>query len=612
MKRFFNRNILTGTVLILAFLLFLSINVSSSIFFKSIRLDLTKNRIYTLSDGTKEIIDDLQEPITIRFYFSKKLPGINPYIISFAKRVEDLLLQYQKYAKEKINIEIIDPEPFSIEEDEAVNYGLQGVALDSAGAEFYLGIVATDTLTYKQIIPFLQPAREINLEYDISQLIHKLSVQKPQTIGVMSSLPLKGSYTDRPWAIWQQMEQAFELQSIDLNEPLISENIQTLMVVEPSTFSTDALAAIDDFIMRGGHVLAFVDPVVEVTSKKDILLHNKNLQKAGDYKALLHSWGINFDESLVVADKNLAKTVRAPVDGREVSIRFPLWMDFTVENFNTNDILSSSLERLTVATPGALKHTIDSTTSFQALVTTSTDAMLLPSYKVEKYQQDIQQLYNDYNAQKQYVIGARIRGPIKSIYTDKTINDSNIIVFADSDMLHDHFWMQAQNIMGQEFSVPSASNGNLVLSALDNLLGSNALISIRNRAGFSKPFDTIKKFENDSMQKYHEMEQMLQQKLLVAKQNLETLEHKKGEAGNISTAIAQRTAEEKFRSQLIEIRRELRDVRRQLNQDIERVAANVKLFSIGLVPFLVMILGLLVWFVHRRQINIVRMHDAYN
>ncbi|HSX19947.1 MAG TPA: GldG family protein, partial [Gammaproteobacteria bacterium] len=462
MAQLSKKKILTGSILAFAIMLFLAINVLSGALFKAWRLDLTGNKIYTLSAGSKEIVAEINEPIILRLYFSKRLANINPYLISFATRVQDLLQQYQRISKGKVIVEIIDPEPFSPAEDEAVNYGLQGIPVDSTGTEFYLGLVGTDALNDQQIIPFLQPSREQNLEYDVSQLIYKLVHPQPRGVAVMTSVPLDGGMNSRPWAVWQQMQQLFSLQMLDHDATEIPANISTLMIVEPSTFTKDALKAIDKFVMRGGHVLAFVDPVSEVADRRQALLNKTRQKDAGDYIALLKSWGVDFDEKVTVADRDLAKTVRAPYEGREVTIRYPLWMDFTADNFAQEDVLSANLDRITLATPGALKQTLDATTTMTSLISTSDQAMLLESKRVDAYQQNLQQLFNDYKATGKYIVAARISGPIKSLYTDARVNDSSIIVIADTDMLHDHFWINVQNIMGQDYAVPAASNGNLV------------------------------------------------------------------------------------------------------------------------------------------------------
>lgn len=610
-----NKRFLTGTILAIAAVLFLVLNITSGFMFKSLRLDLTANKLYTLSDGSKQIIRGLEEPIRLRLYFSKSLANINPYLVSFAARVEDLLKQYQSASRGKVIVEIIDPEPFSAAEDAAVNHGLQGAAIDNAGTEFYLGLVGTNGLSDKQVIPFLQPNRETSLEYDVSQLIYKLAHPEPRIVGVMSSLPIEGGMNSQPWSIWQQMSQLFELQVIDYNADEISKDIKTLMIIEPSTFTDKALKAIDDFVMRGGHVLAFIDPATEVADARTAYLNKTRQKEAGDYLALLKAWGIDFDDNKVVTDRALAKSVRVPYEGREVAVRYPLWMDFVANNFDKNDILSASLERLTLATPGALAKSADATTEFTPLITTTDQAMLVDAKNVQEYQQDFASFINSYKPSGSYVTAARVSGPIKSAYGDASVKDASIIVIADCDMLHDHFWLNVQSVMGQDFAVPTASNANLVLSALDNLSGSNALISIRNRGSFARPFETVRDIEMKSQDKYRASEQMLQQKLQIAKQKLEQLENQKKEGNNVLLSAQQKQEQESFRKELIDTRAELRDVRRKLNQDIESMAIGVKFFTIGFIPLLIVLFGLGTWglqiqreFKSRRAICSVQKH----
>lgn len=599
MKNLFNRKFLTGSLLLVAAILFLVINIASSTLFRTFRLDLTENKLYTLSSGTKEILGEIKEPIIVRLYYSKRLNNINPYLISFAARVQDLLQQYQSAAKGKLVFEVIDPEPFSPSEDEAVNYGLQGVAVDSTGTDFYLGLVVSDSLNAKQVIPFLQPSREQNLEYDISQLIYKLIHPEPKVIGVISALPMAGAYQQRPWAIWSQMEQLFDLHMLNINATEIPSDINTLMLVEPSMFGQETLQAIDKFVMRGGHVLMFIDPLSEVVDKRTAV----NTPKGTDnnYLALLRAWGIEFDANKIVADKNLAKTVRAPYEGREVTIRYPLWMDFTEQNISKSDILSSSLERLTFATPGVLSQSREAKSTFTPLVTTTDEAMLIDTDKVAMYQDNLQLLFNEYTPEKAYTIAARINGAVSSAFSSASAPDSNIIVVADTDMLHDHFWLNLQTIMGQDYAIPSASNGNFVMSALDNLSGSNALIGIRNRTSFARPFDTVHKLELDSQQKYREYEQTLLQRMQDTKQKLELLESQKKDGNRTLLSVQQNKEEEAFRQELIETRKELRDVRRKLNHDIEKVANTIKFFTIAFIPILIMVTGLIVWVIHMQR-----------
>jgi len=487
------RNFLSGSILIIAAALFLILNITSGVLFKSLRLDLTQNKIYTLSSGSKQIINQLPEPVILRFYFSKRLAKANPYLLSFASRIQDLLTQYERSGKGKIILEVIDPEPFSAEEDNAVNFGLRGIPVDGTGTELYMGLVATNALNIRSVIPFFQPNREENLEYDLSQILYNLSHPEPNVVGVMSALPLQGTKESRPWAVWQQMAQQYVLKSVDTNASVIPDTIKTLMIVEPAHFSSVTIKAIDNFIMRGGNLLAFIDPYSDVAAQKTRAT-NPALNE------LLKSWGIELQENKVVADRSIAKSVNLrQADGRESTIQYPFWLDCTVKNFDKKDVLTSSLDKMTIPSPGSIIKTAGAETTVSPLITTSKDAMLVDAQNIGEYQQNFSKFHTNYKPTGAYVLAARISGPINSPFNQNIRSaTSNIVVIADADMLHDHFWLNIQKVMGKDIGVPTAANGNFVLSAIDNLSGSNALISIRNRGTFVRPFETIKSLQTDA------------------------------------------------------------------------------------------------------------------
>lgn len=585
---------MTGTILIIATGLFLMLNISSSVFFKALRLDLTQNKIYTLSSGSKQILGQLREPVILRFYYSKKLSKVNPYLTNFASRIQDLLIQYERNAKGKIVLEVIDPEPFSVEEDTAVNYGLRGIPVDNTGSELYLGLVATNSVNLKKVIPFFQPNREQNLEYDVSQMLYNISNPEARLVGVMSALPMQGK-DSRPWAVWQQMAQLFELESLDINTKEIPDKLNTLMIVEPKHFTNDALKAIDKFISRGGHLIAFVDPYSEVIDQKTAQALAQTKDSSAKFSELLQSWGLELEPGKVVTDKSMAKPVTVRQDGREANILYPFWFDCTAKNFDKKDILTSSLEKITLATPGSLVKIPGSETSFSPLITTSSEAMLVEALKIPEYQQQFANFMSSHKATGAYVVAARVSGPIKSPYSGIITANSNIIVVADADMLHDHFWLSIQNSMGKEIGVQTASNGNFVLSALDNLSGSDSLISIRNRGTFVRPFETIKELESKSQSKYRESEVDLLQKLELTKRKLEQLEKQKKDGNSMQLSAQQRKEDDAFRGELVNTRRELREVRRKLNKDIEVVETSIKFFSIGFIPLMIVFGCLVAW-----------------
>ena len=610
MKNRVNSKFLTGMVLAVSAILFLLVNLSSNTFLRAFRLDLTANKIYTLSKGSKQIIAEMQEPILLRYYFSKKLSKDNPYLVSFAERVRDLLHQYQRVSDGKILLEVIDPEPFSEDEDEAVNYGLQGVPVNSEGHELYFGLVGTGSTSEQQVIAFFQPSRESNLEYDITQLVYNLAHPEPKVIGLISALPLTGGQHDtmhpqnigKPWVIWQHLNQHFDIRELQQDIEEVPTEVKTLMLVNPTNFSAKLIQAIDDYVMRGGHILAFIDPYTEVESADSYLRNLQQQQQttAADSKidALLASWGVKLEQKKVVAARDIAKHVRFTHEGREQAISYPIWMDLVADNFNQQDILTGNLERLTIATPGSLQPIEDSSTTFIPLFETSEDAMLVDTNIISSYRNNPRLLARDYKpAGRKFTLAARITGKISSAFSEQSVDTANIIIIADADMLHDHFWINAQNLFGQRYDVPTSGNGSFILSALDNLSGSNALISIRNQGSFVRPFDRIRAIEARSQELYLAAEKQLLDKLELTKKKLSELEMQKQQGTNLLASVQQKQEEDIFRNELIHIRKQLREVRHQLNRDIENLEFGIKFFSIGLLPLLILFGSFIFWFV---------------
>lgn len=478
--------ILTGSLLISAALTFVLVNVISGTLLNGLHLDITQGRFYTLSKASKQIIQQLEEPVTLRLYFSKTAIQSNHYLKNYAARVMAMLQQYKRIAKNKIQLEIIDPLPFSNEAEDAINYGLQAITIGDQ--EVFFGLVGTNSLDAQQVIPFFMPNREGNLEYDLSQILENLADPKARIIGIMSALPLQ-NVDGTPWAIRAALDQQFVIKDIDIRDPKIPGYLSTLMVVDPSNFNEEALRAIDEFVQNDGHVLVFIDPYSELGAKP---------VGAGNAKQLLAAWGIELVADKVVADHKLGRMVRLQQEGHEITTNYPLWMDFIGANFNQSDVVTGVLDRLTMASPGALRAADNSNTYFMPLITTTDEAMLVPTESVPDTQTDVGKFVTSYRPEGQYTVAARLSGSIRSPYTQRVTSQSSIIVVADTDMLHDHFWVNAQNFMGSNYDVPTSGNGNFVLSAVDNLLGRNQLIEIRNRGVFSRPFVKVQELLEES------------------------------------------------------------------------------------------------------------------
>jgi ABC-type uncharacterized transport system involved in gliding motility auxiliary subunit len=603
-----NIGLITFFAVLIVFLMF---NVFSVNFLSSMRFDLTSNKLYTLSKGTIKIIAELKEPITIDFYFSKKIANKNPFLQSFGKRVQDLLSEYAKKSGGKIVLRIKEPLPFTELEDEAVSRGLRGIPINAEGLEMFFGIVIANSLTDEQTIPLIRAEREQGLEYDISQMIYSLSQHKLPTVGILTTLALDGTPDPRilntspdsqlkPWLVLDQIQQNFSLEMLARELELIPNHINTLMLVNPIAFSKRTLQAVDSFVMRGGRILAFIDPFSETLMPQAKAAYAIHKDEYESVEPLLASWGIAMEPKVVASVYN-AKLVRSKVDEREQAVRYALWMDLDKNNFAQDDVLTSNLERITLATPGAIKQLAQATTKISALITTPKDAMLVDIQDVEKYQASPHQLLLDYQPMDQYTLAVRISGPIKSAYSDATIEESNIIVVADADLLHDHFWINFQNMFNERVGVPVASNGNFVVSALENLSGSSSLIGIRNRAQMLRPFTKINQIAALAQEEFKDKEAMLVHKLNEAKHQLENYDSKLQDSAAVVDLSLHKKARDAFKEEFLATRKELRDVRHRLTQNIENLELKIKFFSIAFMPTLVTLLGLGLWFAQLRK-----------
>lgn len=588
--------IVLGLSIIFTFLII--INFFSNKFLGFARLDLTANQIFTLSSGSRKILSNIDEPITLKLFFSKQLAKDNPFFLNFATRVEEFLKLYKRYGNKKIVLQVIDPMPFTEEEDQAMHYGLQGVPINNEGTDLYFGLVAVNSTTGKEVIPFLQPNREGYLEYDITQLIAKLSKQAFNKIAVISSLPLDGKITDNPnivnnsnpWIIWQQITQQFDVEMLNpssVNQ--IPKDTKVLFLINPEEeLELNTAQAIDQFVLEGGHVLLLLDPISEVKQNLFLDKHKKKDENNSNgistkisLNKLLTAWGINYDSNKIVASRALAKQVRYVDEGKEITSLYPLWIDANSSNLNKDDILTANLSKITLISAGSIAPLVQAKSVFSPLISIKSDAMLVNKGDFLKYKSDPISLLKDYKSEDTPVnVAARITGEVKSVFSDKSVTKANIVVIANADFLYDHFWATTQKFLGNQIFIPNSGNGTFILNALDNLTGSDALISIRNKDSYTRGFDKIREIELQSQSKFLQTEEALLKRIEETKKKLSAMDQK-------TLSLEHKKEEETFRSDLINTRKKLREVRRSLREDIQVLENKVKFFSIIFMPLLI-------------------------
>ena len=607
-----NRHLLTGSGILLATVLAIAVVTISNNLFTGLRLDLTENSLFTLSPGTVNIITTLEEPISLDFYLSRKTMADFPQLINYANRVRDLLEEYAAKSDGNIELTIIEPEPFSEEEDQAVASGLNGIAVSSAGDRAYFGLVGVNSTDDEANIPFFQVSREQALEYDITKLIYNLANPEKRVVGVMSALPLFGDPARgimERWAIIDVMEEFFEVRNLGIDTDSIDEDINVLMVVHPKGFSEQTLFAIDQYLLGGGHAMLFVDPLAEGdNAEPDPANPYVMPDLSSNLKILLDGWGLEVDMGAIAADINLAMRVQTQgARGPQESNYLP-WLQLGEANLNRADFSTSELSLVHMGTSGIIERLEEAPVELTPLIETTRESMKMERDLIFFQRDPNVMLANFEPGNTPLVLAARISGDVPSAYPDGLLigedeDDSSsteeiikegrvdVVLVGDTDILADHFWIRRQNFFGVQIPQSIANNGDFVVNTLENLAGNTDLISLRSRGEFSRPFTVVEQIRRDAEAQFREQEQELQARLQETEQKIAQLQQEGGE-GALLLSEEQAAEIEKFRLEQIRTRKELRAVQHELQKNIERLGTQLKFVNIGLIPLLIALLAL--------------------
>ncbi len=617
----FNRRSATLGTLVLLGILLLAVLLISNLLLRGVRLDLTENNLYTLSDGTVEIIRGLDEPVSLYFFFSDQVSAEIPQaqgLRTYATRVRELLEELVAKSGGKLNLRVVDPLPFSEEEDRATGFGLTPAPVGQAGENLFFGLAGTNSTDGQSVIPFFQLDKENFLEYDLAKMIHELGQAKKPAIGLVTSLPMEGQFDPQarampqPWMVLSEAEQFFDVRKLDAATlGSIPEDIGVLVLVHPKVLGDEALYGIDQFVLRGGRLLVFVDPLAELDNEGADPQNPTAAMfadKSSDLARLFGAWGVNYDKSKVVLDGRYAAQIsvqqgRPPV--RHLGI-----LSLGEEALNKDEPITGVLSTLNVSSAGVISLAEDSALELVPLVQSSGEAALVDAERL-KFLPDPAQLFNDFRPQSErFVLAGRLHGVFKTAYPDRSgerhlaesAQPGNVVIFADTDVLTDRLWVQVQNFLGQRVANAFANNGDLFINGLDILSGSSALIGIRGRATSSRPFTTVQALQRQAEERFRETEQQLQQELSDTERRLNELQTGRNESGALVLSAEQRTELERFRGRQLEVRSELRNVRRQLNADIDSLGSWLKFLNVWFLPVLLtaLVSGVIWW--RRRRV----------
>ncbi|HYG86717.1 MAG TPA: Gldg family protein [Azospirillum sp.] len=600
------RNTRSLTALALAAVLFVAVNVLAQNTLRNARLDLTAEGLYTLSPGTLNVLRSLKEPVTLKLFYSEALANEVPALRTYGQRVRELLEEYAGRSDGKLRLQVIDPEPFSEAEDRAVEAGIQALPLDrTSGRSVYFGVAGTNSTDRMEVIPFLDPQRETFLEHDLTKLVHTLTEPKKPVVGILTDMPLEfgaggvlGAMRGggQPYAIHQQLRALFDVRMLQPTLTAVDEDVSVLVVARPRDLPDEALHAIDQYVLKGGKTLLFVDPLAESDG-------GPAAAKAAALPKLFDAWGLTMDPARFVADPRLAISAGT---GRR-TVPYPAWLALGPENHDRNDVVTADLGVINVATAGALGRKEGAAIGFTPLLTSS-PAGQLADVALVMGRPEPEKLLASLSAQDSaQVLAARVTGTLKSAFPDReglkeSTAPANLIVVADSDLLEDRFWVESQRLGGSRTLVPFAGNGDFVVNAVENLTGSSDLISLRGRAGSARPFTLVDDLRRAAGQQVLAHEQDLRRQLEDTERRIADLQGKaKGGSAALLSTEEQATID-RFRAEVSRIRKELREVQHTLNRDIERLAATVKAVNIVAVPLVVSVaaVGLAGWRLRRR------------
>ena len=597
-------------------------------FFK-VRSDLTQNKLYTLSDGTKKILNKLDTPVEIRFYFSRDNASVPVPLRTYAQQVEDLLAEYQQYSHGKIKVVKLDPKPDSDAEDSANLDGIEGQNLNLTD-KVYLGAVIS-CLDSKTVLPYLSPDRENLLEYDLSRAISSVANPKKSVIGVMSALPVMGREAQpmmmmrqpqqamQPWIFLTELKENYAVREIPMTAAKIEDDISVLVLVHPNGISDQTQFAIDQFLLRGGKMVALLDPYSFVEARMA-----GSYGGAGPYSStlskLLPAWGIQFSETKAVADPLFATQIQR--EGNPQSD--PTILSITSDGINKEDALGAAIDDLLLPFAGAFTGKPVEGLKEDILVKSTSQAGLVNAALLEAGGDQVRKSLKSDNIS--YPIAIRLSGKFKTAFPEgapkskdeagpsaspspaasptpsptpmekalkEAKGDGVVLLIGDSDFAYDQIAGRTQQVMTQTVFVPSNGNLNFIQSSIEQLAGDSNLIGIRSRSSGNRPFVVVNKMEAAAEQKYQSKIDELQDNLAQTRQKLASLQTGKQADQKTLLSPEQQAEIKKFQENEAQISQELKQVRKNLRVEIDSLQDTLKWLDIAAMPLIVTLVGLL-------------------
>jgi len=620
-----------GSVVLLLICL-VAVNLVTHFF--PLRYDLTEERLYTISEGSKKILAGLTDPVRINFYYSRNNSELPPNFKIYAQRVQELLEEYVALSKGMVVLKILDPKPDTDEEEWAQKYGIKPITLPSGNTVYFGAVISM--LDQEMLLPYFDQRRENFLEYDISQAIQKVGSTSTSKVGLLSVLNLQGGRSMIPgqppaqkWVFLNELEKSVTVENLALTIEEIPDDINLLIVLHPRSFNPRLRYAVDQYVLRGGRLVVLLDPNARIDMTSPANQFGQQMQLSSDLPELLKQWGVDYDVAKVVGDRLNATQVNT---GQGV-MSFPMWMTFRSDSLDQKHPITAQLENLLFVEAGSLKKAADSKTEFTPLLSLSDKSGLIDTFQLRFAAPD--QLSRDMKVDGEakavmaittgifssaFPNGQPVKEkknpeasaageeseeetPLKYPHLLEAVELNSILLFSDVDFLSDQFSVQKLNFLGQSIIQPRNDNLNLMLNAAEHLSGNEALMSIRSRGRFSRPFTRLLAMQRQAQHRHQTEEKLLLSQLEEVQQRLNNLLESAGEQGQSEVILPPEVQVEieKFREEERQARRKLREVRKILRQDIERLGQGLLLLNMLLVPLIVGIIGLIVYRLRTRR-----------
>jgi len=618
---------------IIGLLVVLAILIAANVIFGRLRLraDLTEEKLYTLSDGTRRVLANMDRQVALKLFFNSSAPEMPVYLKSYARQVEDLLHEYRLAAGRRITVETYDPEPDSQAEEWAQRYGLEGQQLGIGGPAVYFGLVAVCG-DVEAIIPNLDPRAQEMLEYNITRTLYRVTHPTKPVIGVMSSLPVLGSGQQqfpipgqpRPpqqeaWTALNELRQDFDLRPVEPETDSIGNEISALLLIHPKTLSDRTLYALDQFVLRGGRLLAFVDPlcIADLESQQSPNPYGRP-ESSSNLERLFKAWGVRFDPAQVVADMSAASRVRAANNRIEESL---VWLSLARQHVDAQDIVTAKLETMMLPFAGSFANENAEGLVFTPLLQSSELSGPVSAMSAQFGGDALKREFRE--GGMRLALAARLTGTFKSAFpegkptaekkegeaapaadtnaTHLAEGKSAVVVVGDVDMIWDRFCVQEMNFFGMAAKQPINDNLNFLANVVEQMSGSADMIGIRSRGTFNRPFDRVLELERQARNAWQAREEELTKKLQETQEQLRGMQDQKDANQRFILTPQQQQAIARFRQDEIKVKQDLKEVRKKLRRDVERLGMWVKVINIAMMPLVVSLGGLAYGLARRRR-----------